>query len=115
MNYNSTICDYVTLFFDDGVDDTINKVKMQIDSVKEIMSENIDSLLERGEKIELLVDRTDKLNEQSFKFERSTRTLKNHMLIKRIKWYAMIIFIMGLCALFLSMCICGIDFQQCQN
>ena len=25
MNYNSTICDYVTLFFSDGVDDAINK------------------------------------------------------------------------------------------
>jgi len=35
------------------------------------MCENIDQLLERGEMIELLVDKTDKLSQTSFKFEKS--------------------------------------------
>lgn len=35
------------------------------------MIENIDRVLERGEKIELLVDKTDRLNQQAFKFEKS--------------------------------------------
>lgn len=35
------------------------------------MIANIDRVLERGEKIELLVDKTDKLNHQAFKFEKS--------------------------------------------
>ena len=95
--------------------DNIAKVKLQIESVKEVMSENIDNLLERGEKIELLVDRTDRLNEQSFKFERSTRTLKRHMLYKKLKMYALIFFLLGLFALFLSMVICGPDFKECPN
>lgn len=35
------------------------------------MIENIDRVLERGEKIELLVDKTDRLNQQAFKFEKT--------------------------------------------
>jgi hypothetical protein len=33
-------------------------------------------VLERGERIELLVDKTDRLNQTSFKFEKSSRQLK---------------------------------------
>jgi vesicle-associated membrane protein 7 len=35
------------------------------------MIENIDLILERGEKIELLVDKTDRLSQQANKFEKS--------------------------------------------
>jgi hypothetical protein len=36
----------------------------QVDEVKNIMVENIEKVLERGEKIELLVDKTDNLRFQ---------------------------------------------------
>ena len=36
-------------------------LQARIDSVKDIMVDNIDRVLERGEKIELLVDKTDRL------------------------------------------------------
>ena len=39
------------------------------------MIENIDRVLERGEKIELLVDKSDRLNQQSFKFEKTVSLL----------------------------------------
>ena len=37
---------------------------MQVDEVKNIMVDNIEKVLERGEKIELLVDKTDNLRFQ---------------------------------------------------
>jgi hypothetical protein len=46
-------------------------VQAQIDTVKDVMIENIDRVLERGERIELLVDKTDRLNQQAFKFEKT--------------------------------------------
>lgn len=55
--------------------DNISKVQAQIDSVKDVMIENIDKVLERGERIELLVDKTDRLNQQAFKFEKTVRFL----------------------------------------
>lgn len=51
--------------------DNISKVQAQIDTVKDVMIENIDRVLERGERIELLVDKTDRLNQQAFKFEKT--------------------------------------------
>ena len=51
--------------------DNISKVQAQIDTVKDVMMENIDRVLERGEKIELLVDKTERLNQQAFKFEKT--------------------------------------------
>lgn len=72
------------------------------------MIENIDRVLERGERIELLVDKTDRLNQQAFKFEKSvsysctslrtqnptsltnamplqSRTLKNTMYYRKVR------------------------------
>jgi hypothetical protein len=49
--------------------DNIGAVKSQIEDVKSTMVQNIESLLERGEKIELLVDRTENLRTSSFLFE----------------------------------------------
>lgn len=39
------------------------------------MIENIDRVLERGERIELLVDKTDKLSQNARKFEKSVSLL----------------------------------------
>lgn len=55
--------------------DNITRVQAQIESVKDVMVENIEKVLERGEKIELLVDKTDKLNQQAYKFERSVSNM----------------------------------------
>ena len=41
------------------------------------MVQNIEKVLERGERIELLVDKTDRLNQSSFKFEKTSRQIKN--------------------------------------
>jgi hypothetical protein len=35
--------------------------RVQVDEVKNIMSENIEKVLSRGEKLDLLVDKTDNL------------------------------------------------------
>merc|ERR1711976_49027 len=53
----------------DGADlsiDNIGAVKSQIEDVKGVMVQNIEKVLERGEKIELLVDKTDRLNQHPF-------------------------------------------------
>jgi hypothetical protein len=42
----------------------IQKVRGEIEEVKQVMTENIDRILERGDKIELLVDKSSHLQEQ---------------------------------------------------
>jgi hypothetical protein len=53
--------------------------------VKSVMVENIDKVLERGEKIELLVDKTDALQGDAFRFKKQSRRLKQAMWLKNAK------------------------------
>lgn len=92
--------------------DNISRVQAQIDTVKDVMVENIDRVLERGEKIELLVDKTDRLNQQAFKFERSSRTLKREMLWKKYRNYCILIAIVLLVILFIVAMVCGLTFTD---
>ena len=39
------------------------------------MQSNIDAVLERGEKIDLLVEKTEALDSNAFKFERSSKVV----------------------------------------
>lgn len=61
----------------DAGDEKVRRVREQIEDVKDVMRTNIDSLLNRGERIELLVDTTERLTQASFKFQESATRLKN--------------------------------------
>jgi vesicle-associated membrane protein 7 len=95
--------------------DNIGRVQTQLDEVKGVMVENIEKVLERGEKIELMVDKTDKLNQQAFKFEKQSKRLKNAMWWRnlRCKLIALLIVVLGLYIL-ISL-ICGFDFGKCKK
>jgi len=41
----------------------LNEVQTKVDDTKQILCENIEKLTDRGEKLHLLVDKTDMLNE----------------------------------------------------
>jgi vesicle-associated membrane protein 7 len=78
--------------------DSISAVQNQIEDVKGVMVQNIEKVLERGEKIELLVDKTDRLNQQAFRFESSSRKLRAAMWWKNARsmmcWGVGIVFLM---------------------
>eukprot|EP00884_Botryococcus_braunii_P002298 jgi/Botrbrau1/12069/Bobra.0295s0024.1 len=57
----------------------ISSVQKKVDEVKNIMVNNIEKVLERGEKIELLVDKTDNLRDQAIKFQKTGRQLRSKM------------------------------------
>ena len=56
-----------------------HKLYNDISSLKDTMTENVDLLLERGEKIDLLVDKSDILQGQSVTFQKSSKKLKDEM------------------------------------
>lgn len=62
-----------------GKQDAIQNVKGEIDNVRGIMSQNIESLLERGERIDLLVDKTDRLGGSAHEFRVRSRSLRRQM------------------------------------
>jgi vesicle-associated membrane protein 7 len=68
--------------FNDPSNDKINLLHTKIDDVKDVMIENIDKILERGEKLETLVESTDQLADGARQFRQGTRKVKNRMMCK---------------------------------
>ena len=62
-----------------GKQDAIQNAQGEIDNVRGIMSQNIESLLERGERIDLLVDKTDRLGGSAHDFRVRSRGLRRQM------------------------------------
>jgi hypothetical protein len=60
-------------------DSKVKKVRGEIEEVRQVMVENIEAILERGDKIELLVDKSGDLSEQASKFKKSSIQLKRNM------------------------------------
>ena len=65
--------------------DSLANAKKEIDSVKDIMTENIERVLERGERIDLLVDKTDRLGGSARDFRVRSRGLRRQMWWKNVR------------------------------
>ncbi len=63
----------------------IEEIKEQLSDTKGVMLQNIDHILDRGDKIELLIDKTEDMNDQSKQFSRKSRTLRRKMWLKNMK------------------------------
>ncbi|XP_050315042.1 vesicle-associated membrane protein 7-like [Anthonomus grandis grandis] len=64
--------------------DTISKVHSELDELKNIMVKNIDSVALRGEKVELLLTKTENLNNGAVSFRQTSRNLARSMFWKNI-------------------------------
>ncbi|KAG6510167.1 vesicle-associated membrane protein 727-like [Zingiber officinale] len=68
----------------------ISKLKTQVTEVKDIMMDNIEKVLDRGEKIELLVDKTQSLQFQADDFQRHGRQLRRRMWLQSLRFKLMV-------------------------
>ncbi|WCJ19103.1 vesicle-associated membrane protein 727 [Euphorbia peplus] len=68
----------------------LSKLKAQITEVKGIMMDNIEKVLDRGEKIELLVDKTENLQFQADSFQRQGRQLRRKMWLQNLQMKIMV-------------------------
>lgn len=84
-------------------------VQKKVDEVKGIMVENIERVLERGERIELLVDKTDSLRFQADKFHKTGRALRTKMWWQNFKVQIIVLLVVVLIAviIFASICFSG--------
>ena len=90
-----------------GIDDDLEEVNAKLSKTKEIMSDNIEKVLDRGEKIELLVDKTDNLHQQAFRFARSSTQLKRQYQWQDLRCKLIMgAAVVGVC-LMIGMMLCG--------
>ncbi|KAI6247765.1 Vesicle-associated membrane protein [Erysiphe necator] len=92
---------------DEGKQDAIQNLQGEVDNVRGIMSQNIDSLLERGERIDLLIDKTDRLGGTAHDFRIRSRGLRRRMWWKNIKLILLLIFVVLTLAYLTTAFACG--------
>lgn len=94
--------------------DNIEKVEAQVDELKGIMVRNIDQIADRGERLELLVDKTEDLHANSVSFKKSSRTLARSMWWKNIKITVIIVIVVIVVLYFIISAACsGLDWHGC--
>ncbi|ELR21002.1 RSNARE, VAMP71-family [Acanthamoeba castellanii str. Neff] len=93
--------------------DKISLVQKKVDETKKVMVENIERVLDRGEKIELLVTRTEQLQDQSYRFSTESRRLKWSMCRDNYKLWAILVIVVIIIVWLISSFICGFDYSKC--
>lgn len=72
--------------------DTLNRAKGEMNEVRSVMVENIDKVLDRGERINLLVDKTATMQDNTFRFRKQSRRLQQALWMKNAKLMATLAF-----------------------
>ncbi|EDV21529.1 Vesicle-associated membrane protein 7 [Trichoplax sp. H2] len=85
----------------------INKVSEDLDELKGIMVRNIESIATRGEKLDLLVDKTEDLEQTSLTFKKSSKKLSRAMCMKNAKCTIFLVVIVLLVIFFIFVGACG--------
>lgn len=65
--------------------DELARAQTELNQVKDIMVQNVEQILSRGERIELLVDKTDNMANQATAFRRGARGVRRQMWWKNSK------------------------------
>ena len=63
--------------------------------------------VERGEKLELLVDKSEQLQLDAFRFQKSSKQLRNAMFWKKVKVYLLILGVVGVVLYVFLAVLCG--------
>lgn len=71
---------------DRGENDVSGLARQEIEQVKTIMIENVERVLERGERINLLVSKTDRMNSHAVEFRKRSQDVKRSMWWSNIKY-----------------------------
>jgi vesicle-associated membrane protein 72 len=86
--------------------DKIAKIKSQVAEVKGVMMENIEQVLDRGGKIEVLVEKTDTLRNQADVYQRQGKQLRRKMWLQNMKVKLIVLAIIIAIALIIWLSIC---------
>ncbi|KAF9951155.1 hypothetical protein BGZ72_007253 [Mortierella alpina] len=105
--FSKTLAAQMEYFSTNPNADRIKQVKGEIEQVKDVMVQNIERVLERGERIELLVDKTDNLNQQAFAFKRRSTALKRTMWWKNAKLMVVLVLVIIFLTYLIISAACG--------
>lgn len=111
--YSTHLEERLKYFSNDRNADTINRVRTEISEVRKITVENIEKVLDRGERLELLVDKTDHLQNEAFVFKRKSRQLKNKLWWRNVRLLALVFLMIAIGGYVVAAFACGPLLRHC--
>jgi len=95
---------------DDIEDQKIENIRNEIEIVKKTMMDNIDKVVERGENLELLIDKSETLTHGSYRFNNNARALRRRLCRRNFLRGCLFAFIILLIIYIIIGSTCGFDF-----
>ncbi|KAA0189506.1 hypothetical protein HAZT_HAZT008497 [Hyalella azteca] len=95
--------------------DAVRTMKLQLEDVQQTLDRNIEELTSRGERLELLVDKTNNLNSASVTFRVQSREVARRAWWTNVKFAVPIVIFVLISIYLLSAAICGFAWDKCGN
>jgi len=95
--------------------DELTNAQNQLAQVKDIMVQNVEQILSRGERIELLVDKTGNMANQATAFRRGARTVRRQMWWKNTRILALSVVVAIVLVWIIVAQFCGAGLNQCHS
>jgi hypothetical protein len=92
----------------------IQRVQDEIGEVTDMMRANIEAVVDRGEHLELLVDKSDALGSQASQFQKQSVGLRRAMWWQNMKMVFALAFVVLFVLLMVLFSVCGWTFSKCR-
>ncbi|KAJ2503467.1 hypothetical protein GGH96_000257 [Coemansia sp. RSA 1972] len=103
-------------YFSRTPQDSIQSVRGEISQVKDVMVQNIERVLERNDRIEILIDKSNSLNNAAFAFRKRSTALKRKYWWRNQKLVALVVFAALVFVYLLVASACGFPtLSKCRN
>ncbi|KAF8009050.1 hypothetical protein BT93_J0132 [Corymbia citriodora subsp. variegata] len=94
--------------------DRINRLKGEMSQVRNVMIENIDKVLERGDRLELLVDKAANMQGNTFRFRKQTRRFRSNLWWRNVKLTVALVIVLLVIAYVVLAFVChGLALPSC--
>ncbi|CAL9057824.1 vesicle-associated membrane protein 714 isoform X2 [Musa acuminata AAA Group] len=96
--------------------DTLNRVRGEVSEIHTIMVDNVEKILDRGDRIALLVDKTATMQDSAFHFRKQSRRLRRALWMKNAKLLAVLTLAIVLLLYVIIAAFCGgITLPSCRS
>ncbi|XDV36836.1 hypothetical protein PO909_006554 [Leuciscus waleckii] len=114
--FSSTLAAQMKHHSDPKGSDRLTETQMHVDDLKGIMVRNIDLVAQRGERLELLIDKTENLMDSSVTFKTTSRNLAHAMCMKNMKLTVIVVIVVLVVLYFIVTAACGgLSWPSCRK
>jgi len=110
-DFGQVLASQMAKYSDSSYDETdqISKVRREVNEVKDVMTQNIEKVLERGEKIDVLVEKAEGLDHSSQVFHTHATRLRRKMWWQNKKMCLLLLFVLAIIIAAITLTILGIE------